>query len=161
MIGEGTLQGGRTAGEPPHELVELARQRGFIGDSQVRQAIADLWLRSVVSAEASARAMARVRTGDESPHVGSALKLFGTDLTRMRAHVAMMVAGPRGIAWSSEEPLGESWARTFLSSRSAGIGGGTDEIQRNIIGDRILGLARDVQVDRTLPFREIPTSRRT
>ena len=50
---------------------------------------------------------------------------------------------------------GDQWARGILTAFQANIAGGTDEIQKNIIGDRVLGLPREPAVDRDVPFNEL------
>jgi alkylation response protein AidB-like acyl-CoA dehydrogenase len=65
----------------------------------------------------------------------------------------MEIIGPSSIAW--EEPQGFHWARRCLYSVMLGIAGGTTEIQKNIIGDRVLGLPRDISVDTGVPFNEL------
>ena len=60
---------------------------------------------------------------------------------------------------AASEPDGE-WQTLFLTAPSLSIRGGTDEIQRNIIGERVLGLPADIRVDRGIPFDEIPRSGR-
>jgi len=56
-------------------------------------------------------------------------------------------------AWEGDS--GGGWARTALSGLQGGIAGGTNEIQKNIIGDRVLGLPRDISVDKGVPFKEL------
>ena len=65
----------------------------------------------------------------------------------------MEIAGASGVAWADE--VGAHWQRQALTSLQAGIAGGTSEIQRNIIGDRVLGLPRDISVDRGVPFKDL------
>lgn len=159
MLGVGSISGGTTAAEPPHELAALVQRLGRTGDPVAGQLIADVWVHSVVSAETSSRVRAGTLDGHASPHIGSALKLFTSELARRRARAAMAVAGPAGIAWPLNDPHGGRWAMAYLAAPSSSIGGGTDEIQKNIVGERIIGLPREPQVDRDVPFREVPSSR--
>jgi alkylation response protein AidB-like acyl-CoA dehydrogenase len=54
-----------------------------------------------------------------------------------------------------DAPAGMDWQMRFLHAPSIRIAGGSNEVQRNIIGERVLGLPRDLSPDRTLPFREL------
>jgi hypothetical protein len=69
--------------------------------------------------------------------------------------IALEIAGPGSVAWDADDELGGERQRIVLNSFSSGIAGGTDEIQRNIMGDRVLGLPREPAVDRGVPFREL------
>jgi alkylation response protein AidB-like acyl-CoA dehydrogenase len=61
--------------------------------------------------------------------------------------VAVQVAGMHAIAWDPADPDGARWSTQLLSSQSASIGGGTNEIVRNVIAERLLGLPRDEEGD--------------
>jgi alkylation response protein AidB-like acyl-CoA dehydrogenase len=158
MIGGGSVTGGSLGVERPDDLAALARTSAH-GDANARQLVADIWVHTVVAAETSSRMIAAMLRGEASPHAGSALKLLGNEVTYRRVRAAMTLAGTGGIAWSSDDEQAGEWGAAFLSARAAGLGGGTDEIQRNIVGERILGLPREPQVDRDIPFREVPASR--
>jgi len=68
---------------------------------------------------------------------------------------AMEIAGRSGIAWSGDEGAGRTASVNFLNGRIMSIAGGSNQIQRNIISERILGLPREISVDSDKPFREV------
>ena len=67
----------------------------------------------------------------------------------------MNMAGPGSQAWSGDDVAADALAKQTVGSFSSSIAGGTDEIQRNIIGDRVLGLPRDIAVDRGVAFKDL------
>ena len=67
----------------------------------------------------------------------------------------MNLAGPAGAAFDPTSDGAERYSVSTLRSFAANIAGGTDEIQKNIIGDRVLGLPRDISVDRNTPFKDL------
>ena len=83
------------------------------------------------------------------------MKLRGTRLFRRYCDVALQILGPAATC----DPTGE-WQTLFLTSPSMSIRGGTDEIQRNIVGERVLGLPGEPRVDRDVPFSSLPRTRR-
>jgi alkylation response protein AidB-like acyl-CoA dehydrogenase len=89
------------------------------------------------------------------PGYGSLLKL-GTDiLVQHRAELALRLAGGGGVTWPDDEPGGDEWSQSFLHSRQESIAGGTDEIQRNNVSERVLGLPREPAIDRDIPFNQV------
>ena len=76
-------------------------------------------------------------------------------ISRQFRDVALEIAGPGSTAWDPDRRDGGALQQQMISSLSAGIAGGTDEIQRNIIGDRVLGLPRDISVDSKVPFKDL------
>ncbi|MGB5760892.1 MAG: acyl-CoA dehydrogenase family protein, partial [Acidimicrobiales bacterium] len=86
---------------------------------------------------------------------GSLGKLAASELARLchRAHTT--IAGSQGMLRSSDDPVHETVAEVLVSTMAQSIAGGTDEIQRNIIGDNILGLPREPAPDRGQPFRDV------
>jgi alkylation response protein AidB-like acyl-CoA dehydrogenase len=129
-------------------LIELARERK--GPDGRRPAIADDEIaRRLATARAevaSLRAMTyagicrNMRTDTPGPE-GSMLKLYYADVAKEVARLAMDVLGSDGLQYVTRW-VPDGWSGHYLYSYSASIGGGTSEIQRNIIGDRVLGLPR-------------------
>jgi alkylation response protein AidB-like acyl-CoA dehydrogenase len=145
--------GSRSAGAGVKPLIELARRRGVLADPVVRQGLADIYIRTQIMGYVGQRTRAAVTAGKAPGPEGSIGKLAGGLLARRTSDLGMAIAGVGGQAWS--DPGDARWALSVLSAPSARIAGGTDEVQRNIIGERVLGLPKEPQVDRDVPFREL------
>jgi alkylation response protein AidB-like acyl-CoA dehydrogenase len=145
--------GGRGGGVGP--LINLARRRGLIEDPVVRQGIADVYIRTRIMGFIGQRTRAAVKAGKAPGPEGSIGKLAGAQLSRLSSDLGIAIAGPGGQAWDSTRPPDGRWAQSVMSAPASRIAGGTDEVQRNIIGERVLGLPKDPQVDREIPFREL------
>jgi alkylation response protein AidB-like acyl-CoA dehydrogenase len=90
---------------------------------------------------------------------GSIGKLSGTLIMNYVRDVSMEIVGASGVAWEGDS--GGGWARSALTGLQGGIAGGTNEIQKNIIGDRVLGLPRDISVDKGVPFKDLKVGTQT
>jgi alkylation response protein AidB-like acyl-CoA dehydrogenase len=103
---------------------------------------------------------ARVRTAiarDGVPGVeGSILKLAIADLGTRVADLGVGLLGPGGALVGDDAPETGRWPDALLGSFAMHIGGGTDEVQRNIVGEMVLGLPREPDASRDLPFRDLP-----
>ncbi len=137
-------------------LVSLAIRKGLAQDPGVRRQIVKLHAESVVQDLVSTRLALGMASGKLEPGYGSLLKL-GTDfLIQRRAELALELAGGDGVTWTADQPGGDTWSQGFLHSRQESIAGGTDEIQRNNVSERVLGLPRESTVDRGVPFNQVP-----
>jgi alkylation response protein AidB-like acyl-CoA dehydrogenase len=94
-----------------------------------------------------------VRAGKAPGPQGSIAKLRTTQITQTAAEAAFELAGLSGQAWETAQ--GEKIARTLLAYPGNAIAGGTTDIMKNILGERVLGLPKEPQVDRDVPFREL------
>jgi acyl-CoA dehydrogenase len=75
---------------------------------------------------------------------------------KRNAELALSLQGPAGMLADGDAAENGRWQQHFLSAPSIRIAGGSDEIQHNVIGERVLGLPPEVRVDKAVPFRELP-----
>jgi alkylation response protein AidB-like acyl-CoA dehydrogenase len=133
-------------------LISLAQERGRASEPLIRDALARVVIDSRVMAYTARRARDSARAGRPGPE-GSGMKARGSALFKSYAALAAHIIG----ADAAVDPHGE-WQTLFLTAPSISIRGGTDEIQRNIVGERVLGLPEEPRVDRALPFDQLPDS---
>ena len=126
------------------ELYALARELGTIDDPEVAEALAGAVVKLRVLRLQNLRTLSELTKGRELGPESSISKLTWTDMTQTLSEVALSVVGAAGPLWAdaSYNPMDGKWQRQWLWSRAASIAGGTSEIQRTVIGDRILGLPR-------------------
>jgi alkylation response protein AidB-like acyl-CoA dehydrogenase len=123
-------------------FVELAHHLGIANDPLIRQGLADVFIRSQVAKYTNLRGMAKIRAGQLPGPEMSIGKLALTDnMTRMGALLAEML-GPR-LAANSGEWGTYAWSEFVLGTPGMRVAGGTDEIMRNIVGERVLGLPKE------------------
>ena len=149
-LGRGTTtaaDGKSKAGRQPlpfSGLLERAERMGRLDDPLVRQDLA-----AVYTGEQLIPMLARRGV---HPSVG---KLWRTIQGRRAAQLAHELGGPFAAAWEHDDVDADYWAYHVLNIRGASLGGGTDEIQRNTLGERVLGLPREPGPDRDTPFRDL------
>ena len=125
------------------ELAARARAAGREGDSYLLDQIADVYVREQVLKYLSEAVNEAVLAGRTPGPQGSIAKLFSTDLGRRGNAAARRLAGSRAQAWETGDAEAARQAQELLSAPGWSIAGGTDEIMRNILGERVLGLARE------------------
>lgn len=152
---------------PIAELVEVWHEvRDALPESRraaVRDRVADLWVRAEVLRLTNQRAKAGALSGTPGPE-GSVGKLASAELGKEIHEAVIDLQGPAGMLHAPGYPLerrpgASSFSHRssrFLRSRASTIEGGTSEIMRNILAERVLGLPGDVRVDTDVPWREIP-----
>ncbi|MGY1739445.1 MULTISPECIES: acyl-CoA dehydrogenase family protein [unclassified Blastococcus] len=137
------------------EVSALARQLGRTGDPVVRQRLADVWIHEKVAHLQAMRDREGRLAGDEPGPIGSLRKLHWVEGLTLVSRVVADLLGPRLIADTGERRTFE-WTEHVLGAPGYRIAGGSDEVQRNIVGERLLGLPGEPRVDRDLPWREVP-----
>ncbi|WP_395307716.1 acyl-CoA dehydrogenase family protein [Mycobacterium sp. AMU20-3851] len=135
-------------------IVELAREHGKLGDTATRRSLADVLALRELNSLNNARAKAEAKQGTSSP-VMSLGKLAMSGILHAEARLKTDIIGAQALLAGQENPEADDINFLTLNAFFTSIGGGTDQIQRNIIGERVLGLPKEPEVDRDIPFREI------
>ncbi len=117
-----------------------------------------LWIRRRSRRFHGYRLQTAISQGRQPGPETSIMKLFAAEYLRRLGNVALEVLGPDGMR-AGEGPGGGDWQARFLHAPAIRIAGGSNEVQRNIIGERALGLPREPQVD-DVPFRDLLAGRR-
>ena len=135
-------------------LIEDAKKNGTYEQPALRQEIMKIYCEETTKSLVAMRTRAELKAGKAPGPGGSLGKLHGARIARMMRGITGDVYGPALVAYD-EGDRNEMVSRMMITSFSSNIAGGTDEIQKNIIGDRVLGLPRDIMVDTKVPFKEL------
>ena len=159
-IGGGTPP--RNSG-PIGQLLSVWEKQG-ITDAAVRDEFMQLWVRAEVNRLTNMRAAVNRKSGTPGPE-GSVGKLAMADLNKEIYSFAMNLMGAEGMLMSPydfHQPkmalFGDDIGKNFLRARANSIEGGTSEVMKNILGERVLGLPGDVRVDKGVPWSQVPRS---
>jgi alkylation response protein AidB-like acyl-CoA dehydrogenase len=138
-------------------LRDLAERTGRTDDPVVRQRLAAHHALSETQRLSGLRARAAAQKGKQPGPAVSTAKLAASELGRRSRDLALDLLGASGTLMDDDALDGGAYQQMALSVQSSSIAGGTDEIQRNIVGERVLGLPKEPQVDRDVPFRDLKT----
>ena len=165
-IGGGTGGPGRGSG-PIAEALRIWRDVGPDRDPALRDRLLRLWIEAETLRLTNQRAAQTRRAGNPGPE-GSIAKLMFTEVNKKVFELCVDLLGADGLVgydytMRRAEEIGlmgppGSARKMFLRSRANSIEGGTSEIQRNILGERVLGLPGDARVDKELPWSAVPRS---
>ncbi|HUY64725.1 MAG TPA: acyl-CoA dehydrogenase family protein [Acidimicrobiales bacterium] len=121
----------------------------------VRQRLAQFYIESEVKEITAFRANSARMRGHQPGPEGSVNKVFNAEYNQRRSTFAMDAGGMAAVAWMPGDTRGEGRAQTFLRARANTIEGGTSEVLRNQMAERILGLPRDVDVDKGVAWADV------
>ncbi|QDX80609.1 acyl-CoA dehydrogenase [Denitratisoma sp. DHT3] len=153
--------GGNLPTDLYRHLVDLAKKCRWNGkpaldDDRVKARIADAYLSQKGVELVISRGLTALSKGREPGPEMSITKLVGARAMQEIASFAMELAGPEGVL--SHHALGEDWyymQRLWLSAPGARLAGGTDEVLKNVVAERVLGLPGEIRTDRKVPFRDL------
>jgi alkylation response protein AidB-like acyl-CoA dehydrogenase len=156
VMGEGARgpRSGVAESATEEPLIALAREAGVLGDPVIRQEIAKAISYKKLNALNTARAKADLSQGTSSS-IMSLGKLAMSRILHEEARVRTLILGAGALLEGPDYPRAEDANFLTLNAYFTSIGGGTDQIQRNIIGERVLGLPKEPEVDRDVAFRQV------
>jgi alkylation response protein AidB-like acyl-CoA dehydrogenase len=147
-LGEGTIGPGRV-----RSLIDLAEERGNLADPTIRQEL--MRLHSLV--EITTWHLGRMKTGNAATGgEGNLAKLRNSDIVRLARDVGCRILGAAATVTAPGSRNDNSIQELTLFSPAPSIYGGSDQVQRNIIGERVLGLPKEPGPARDTPFRDLP-----
>ena len=139
-------------------LRSLSTQHSRDHDTNIRQHLARAYSRERIAGFMQQRATANAKAGRAAGPEASLAKLFWTQGLQQGRDAGTAILGAHGMVVGPDSASGGVVQQFALTIPSARIAGGSDEIQRNIIGERVLGLPKDIVVDADVPFRQLKRS---
>lgn len=141
------------------DVVELAQRFGVTDRPTIRQDLARLATYESTIRYLSYRVRTAASRGQMPGPESSVLKLAASRRLELQGSIVMEIMGAAALLARRDAPMNGFWQNAaFLGQWMSRIGGGTDEVQRNIVGENVLGLPQEPRPDKGVPFREIPTS---
>ncbi len=138
-IGAGGGGARRGSGGGIDAMVKLARRRGLIDDPVIRQGLADVYIRQRIMGFIGQRTRAALKSGKAPGPEGSIAKLHWSLANQRLTHLALEILGPDAALWPGDD---RSWQYRQLRTRGNTIEAGTNEVLRNIVAERVLGLPK-------------------
>ena len=136
--------------------LDVARDVGRLGDPTVRDLIGEARMLDVVAQELQRRIGDGIATQTMSAQASAIGRVFLGVTTARRMTIQLEIAGAAGAAWSDDDGELTHCGNDFLMRQTSCIGGGTTEMARNVISERVLGMPREHTGDRYVAFRDVP-----
>ncbi len=155
LANERTFMGSHSRALGYRDLIALARERNLNGDPLVRQGLAASYTRAELARYTNMRVRTLTSRGLPPGPSVSIAKLAAAWNLKRNGELALSIEAADGMLTGADAPAGGAWQLSFLGAPAIRIAGGSDEIQRNVIGERVLGLPAEPRVDKTLPFRDL------
>jgi len=140
---------------PARRLVELAQERGVAQVSVIRDGLIRYHTMTTLNRYNQQRARDGAASRRPIPAIANILKLYTSMMCGTSRDLALAILGADALLRGEDAPYGGQIQTVSLASFGAAIGGGTDEIQRNLIAEQGLGLPREPSVDKGVPYRDL------
>ena len=151
----GISHGNIDSSERGDPLVELARATGRLENTRARDLIGEARVLSRAQSALSSRIAAGMGAGAFSDNAAAIARLMSAVVAQRTTTIALELAGPAAAASAPSDPWRDR-GMDFVMRQQSGIGGGTTEMARNNISERVLGMPREMTHDRNLAFRDVP-----
>ena len=138
-----------------NEVRMLARQMGVDQDPVIRQGLARMASLYEITRYLGFRVQTAASQGRTPGPESSIMKLHISRLYAEAGDLYQQMMGAAGMLWHDDAPYGGFFQGVFLAQWAPRIGGGTDQIQRNVVGERVLGLPGEIRSDKDVPFRDL------
>jgi alkylation response protein AidB-like acyl-CoA dehydrogenase len=158
LSGAGSVSDTNVGGGAVDGLIADARRSGAWDDPVLRDRLLQAVIEGRLIRVTNLRASAARKAGKPAGPEGSITKLFQAEYNQRLQNLAVDLLGSRGMAWAGGDEATAATVTGFLRSRANTIEGGTSEIMRNILGERVLGLPKEPAVDRDVAWKDIPRS---
>ncbi|MEB3019485.1 acyl-CoA dehydrogenase family protein [[Mycobacterium] crassicus] len=139
------------------DFLALAVAAGTAADPLIQDKIGRVLARRMVRDGLVEHVGSAMRSGALPPSAGSLIRLFHSDVTFLEVDTATEVAGPLGVVDDQAHLL--KVGQRYLSRQTVALGGGSNEMARNVIAERMLGLPREYAADRGVPFNQVRHNR--
>ena len=143
----------------PVDYVALAEQTGQADNERVQQMAGRVLVHRAVAEQLIAHVYTSVRDGALPPAAGTLIRLFHSETVTLDVDTALAIAGAAGVV--GEPGSGLQTGLRSLARQTVAIGGGTTEMARNVIGERVLGFPREYAADRGVPFNQVRHGKRS
>jgi alkylation response protein AidB-like acyl-CoA dehydrogenase len=149
--------GSENAQEKMPDYVALAQAAGQARNERAREAAGRALVHRAVRDQLIDHVYRGVFDGSLPPAAGSLIRLFHAEAIELEVDTALAIAGSAGVVDGPAELLGVG--KRYLSRQTAALGGGSTEMARNVIGERVLGFPREYAADRGVPFNQVKRHR--
>jgi alkylation response protein AidB-like acyl-CoA dehydrogenase len=145
------------AGRGYQAMAELAKSEGRTDDPHIRQRLVELYTLNEIGRMSVLRAKAARKSGVKTGPGGepNMAKLLMSRITRLTRDLGLDIEGPKGMLWGKDAPFDGAMQELTTFAPAVSIYGGSDEVQKNIIGERVLGLPKEPGNEKDLPFKDL------